>query len=132
VIPDDIPPHSLLDDGGPRGWLARHTRIATRIDREDRAHGRYDRYGFRVPAVVVSPYAKPNYVSSTIYDHTSALKLIEEKWNLPPLTNRDAAATAPWDMIDLSRSPAFAQPPSLAAPARPWASPSGTEPVEWS
>jgi phospholipase C len=33
--------------------------------------------------VVVSPYAKPGFVSSTVYDHTSALKLIEEKWNLP-------------------------------------------------
>ena len=119
IEPDDIPPHSLLDDGGPRAWLARHTGAAKRIHRDDSASGRYDRYGFRVPAVIVSPYAKPSYVSSTVYDHTSALKLIEEKWNLPPLTRRDAHATAPWDLLDLTQ-PAFAEPPSLATPAHAW------------
>ena len=83
-------------------------------------HGRYDRYGFRIPAVIVSPYAKPGFVSSTVYDHTSALKLIEEKWDLPSLTRRDAAATAPWDMIDLESRPAFLEPPELPIPARTW------------
>ena len=39
----------------------------------------YDRYGFRVPAVVVSPFARPDYVSSTVLDHTSVLKLLAEK-----------------------------------------------------
>ena len=53
----------------------------------------YARYGFRVPAVVVSPYARPDYVCGKTLDHTSVLKLIEEKWNLPPLTRRDAAAS---------------------------------------
>ena len=52
----------------------------------------YTRYGFRVPAVIVSPYARPDYVCGKTLDHTSVLKLIEEKWNLPPLTRRDAAA----------------------------------------
>ena len=55
----------------------------------------YDRYGFRIPAVIVSPYARPDYVHSETLDHTSVLKLIEEKWNLPPLTRRDAAASSP-------------------------------------
>ncbi len=55
----------------------------------------YDRYGFRVPAVIVSPYARPDYVPARL-DHTSVLKLIEEKWNLPPLTRRDAAAARRW------------------------------------
>jgi phospholipase C len=86
----------------------------------DATSGRYDRYGFRVPAVVVSPYAKADYVSSTVLDHTSALKLIEEKWNLPPLTKRDDEAVAPWDMLDLASAPAFIDPPRLPAPARPW------------
>ncbi len=90
---------------------------------EEAPHGRYDRYGFRVPAVVVSPYAKPDHVSSTVYDHTSALKLIEEKWNLPALTRRDEAAAAPWDMIDLQAPPAFLDPPSLPEPIRPWVGP---------
>jgi phospholipase C len=52
----------------------------------------YTRLGFRVPAVVVSPWAKPNFVSHTVFDHTSVLRTIEAKWNLPALTYRDANA----------------------------------------
>jgi phospholipase C len=55
--------------------------------------GARDRYGFRVPAVIVSPGARPNYVSHHVHDHTSFLKLIETKWNLPALTYSDADAT---------------------------------------
>ncbi len=120
VEPDDVPPHTLLDGSPPRRWLLRHTPVARRVRRDDEAPGRYDRYGFRVPAVLVSPYARPGYVSSTVYDHTSAIRLIEEKWNLPPLTRRDAAATAPWDMLDLDAPPPFLDPPRLPAPAKPW------------
>jgi phospholipase C len=73
-----------------------------------------------VPAVIVSPYAKPGYVTSTVYDHTSILKLIERKWNLPPHTRRDAAANDPLDALDLQSPPHFLTPPPLPAPARPW------------
>jgi len=76
----------------------------------------FDRYGFRVPAVVVSPYARPDYVSHVERDHTSVLKLIEKKWNLPPMTARDAAADDLLDMLDLSAAPAFAVPPELSPP----------------
>jgi phospholipase C len=120
VEPDDVLPHSLLDASGPWRWVLKHTRIWSTTRKLDAAAGRYDRYGFRVPAVVVSPYAKPDYVSSTIFDHTSALKLIEEKWNLPPLTERDAEAVPPWDMLDLDSAPAFLDPPTLPPPAVPW------------
>jgi phospholipase C len=81
---------------------------------------RYDRYGFRIPAVIVSPYARPGYVTSTVYDHTSVLKLVEQKWNLPPLTDRDAAAEAPLDALDLAGEPAFLTPPDLPAPSLAW------------
>jgi phospholipase C len=74
---------------------------------------RYDRYGFRVPAVVVSPYARPDYVSSAVHDHTSVLKLIETKWNLPALTRRDFEADNLLDCLDLSGPPAFLEPPVL-------------------
>ena len=50
-----------------------------------------------------------------VYDHTSILKLVETKWNLPALTYRDANAHAPLDMLDLRR-PSFAEPPTLAQP----------------
>jgi phospholipase C len=82
----------------------------------------YDRYGFRVPAVLVSPYARPGYVTSQTFDHTSVLKLIEQKWNLPPLTARDAAADSPLDALDLTSPPAFAEPPELPEPALRWGS----------
>lgn len=78
---------------------------------------RYDRYGFRVPAVIVSPYARPAYVSHQVHDHTSILKLIETKWNLPPLTRRDAQADNLLDSLDFSRPPSFAEPPDLPPPA---------------
>ncbi len=80
----------------------------------------YDTYGFRVPAVIVSPYARPDCVLSDVFDHTSVLKLVEEKWNLPALTRRDAAATAPMAALDLSARPAFLEPPELPAPALAW------------
>jgi len=80
----------------------------------------YDTYGFRVPAVVVSPYARPDCVLSDIFDHTSVLKLIEEKWNLPALTRRDAGAISPLGALDLTAPPAFLTPPELPAPALAW------------
>jgi phospholipase C len=51
--------------------------------------------GFRVPTVVVSPFSRgsaiKNRVNSLVCDHTSILKLIEWRWNLPPLSARDAS-----------------------------------------
>jgi phospholipase C len=80
----------------------------------------YDTYGFRVPAVIVSPYARPDCVLSDVFDHTSVLKLVEQKWNLPALTRRDAAATSPLGALDLTAPPAFLTPPELPAPALAW------------
>jgi phospholipase C len=80
----------------------------------------YDTYGFRVPAVIVSPYARPGCVLSEVFDHTSVLKLVEEKWNLPALTRRDAAASSPIGALDLGGPPAFIKPPELPAPSLAW------------
>jgi phospholipase C len=77
--------------------------------------GGFDRYGFRVPAVVVSPYARPNHVSHVVADHTSILKLVETKWNLPAMTYRDANASNLLDFVDLRSPPAFLHPPVLPA-----------------
>ncbi len=85
---------------------------------KDEQYDGFARYGFRVPAIVVSPYAKPNYVSHVVYDHTSILKLVETKWNLPALTARDANAANMLDFLDL-RHAAFATPPRLPAPPDP-------------
>ena len=74
----------------------------------------YNRYGFRVPLIVVSPWAKQNYVSNVVQDHTSITAFIERKWNLPAMTFRDANAHPMTDYFDFRR-PAFAKPPKLAA-----------------
>jgi phospholipase C len=76
--------------------------------------GGYDRYGFRVPTVVVSPWARANYISNVVQDHTSITAFIEHKWNLPAMTFRDANAHPMTDYFDFS-VPAFAEPPKLAA-----------------
>jgi phospholipase C len=77
----------------------------------------FDRYGFRLPMGLVCPYAKPGYVSHEVADHASIVRLVETKWNLPALTERDANAHDLLDMVDFSASPAFLEPPSLPAPA---------------
>ena len=97
VAPDDVPPALAASD----------------------PPGGFDRYGFRVPAGVVSPYAKRHFVSHTIYDHTSILKTVETKWNLPALTNRDANAHSLFDLVDFTSKPAFLRPPRLPAAANP-------------
>ena len=81
--------------------------------------GGFDRYGFRVPCAVVSPYSKKNYVSHTIYDHTSILKTVEEKWNLPALTRRDANANSLFDMLDLHAQAGVPEAPQAARAAQP-------------
>jgi phospholipase C len=75
----------------------------------------FARYGFRVPAVVVSPWSRVGHVTSVVHDHTSVLAMVERKWNLSAMTNRDAAAADLSDFLDLTQS-AFADPPKLAAP----------------
>lgn len=57
--------------------------------------------GFRVPTVLVSPFVKRKSVSSRVYDHASVLRLIESRWNLQPLSVRDAQANNLMDEIDL-------------------------------
>ena len=77
--------------------------------------GGFDRYGFRVPLIVVSPWARAGYVSSVVQDHTSITALIEHKWNLPAMTFRDANAAPMTDYFNFRR-PAFARPPALPGP----------------
>lgn len=78
--------------------------------------GSYDRLGFRVPCVVLSPYARPDHVSHVIHDHTSVLRTIETKWNLGAFTWRDANASNLLDCLDFDAPPAFLDPPSLPRP----------------
>ncbi len=128
--PEAIPPDDVLGRDLVLAWpawlralLRPLLRAAlTELANADAGPKNYDRYGFRVPAVIVSPYARPGHVTSTVYDHTSILKLVQQKWNLPALTRRDAAAQSPLDALDLDGEPAFAQPPDLPAPGLAWGS----------
>ena len=45
-------------------------------------------YGTRLPLLVISPYAKQNYVDHALTDTTSVLRFIEDNWNLGRLGNR--------------------------------------------
>lgn len=94
IPPDDIPPNLGPNDLPVAG---------------------YDRYGFRVPAVIVSPYAKPKHVSTKVRDHTAVLKFIERKWNIGALTYRDANSDDLSDCFNFKK-PAFLTPPTLPAP----------------
>jgi phospholipase C len=124
IPPDDVEGRSVIGNATPLEKLLKPVfpRL-TRIKRhQTEGPHRYDRYGFRVPAVIVSPYARPDYVCSDVLDHTSVLRLVEEKWNLPPLTARDAAASTPLGALDLTGTPAFLTPPSLPEPRLKWGS----------
>jgi len=56
--------------------------------------GNFDLTGFRVPVIVISPYAKPNFVSHTPRDYTAILAFIESTFNVQALTARDAYWTS--------------------------------------
>jgi phospholipase C len=67
----------------------------------------FDRFGVRVPAVLVSPLIAPGTVyrvpaGGTPLDHTSILKTVQQRWSLPSLTARDAAAPGFGDVLTLT------------------------------
>jgi phospholipase C len=61
--------------------------------------------GFRVPAIIVSPYAKRGYVSHTVYEFGSVLKFIEQQFGLPSLgpDHVDARSNSIEDAFDFSK-----------------------------
>lgn len=97
VAPDNIPPAITVPPDQP---------------------GTFAQYGIRVPGFVISPYAKRDYVSHVVHDHTSILKFIETKWNLGAMTYRDANADNLFDMFDFTTK-SFAEPVSFPAPGLP-------------
>ncbi|GAA2165180.1 hypothetical protein GCM10009845_22130 [Pedococcus bigeumensis] len=87
-------------------------------------HPEWGMRGFRVPCLVVSPLARRGYVAKNVYDHTSVLKMIEWRWNLPALTPRDAAARNLAEVLDFTTAPntkvpRYAVPPFVGAPCPP-------------
>ena len=68
---------------------------------------RLDRWGpgLRVPAIIISPFAKRGLVDHTNYETVSILKLIETRWGLAPLGSRDAAANNLLNSLDFTQRP---------------------------
>jgi phospholipase C len=66
-----------------------------------------DAFGFgpRVPALVISPYAKPGYVSRYTYEFSSVLKFVEERWGLQHMTPRDHWADDMRDCFNFDQEP---------------------------
>ncbi len=64
-----------------------------------------EKYGFRVPTLIISPFAKNGYVDSTIYDTTSILKFIEYNYGLSPLSTRDAYANNLLNAFNFNQAP---------------------------
>jgi phospholipase C len=79
------------------------------------------RLGFRVPCVVISPYAKRGFIAHGQYDHTSILKMIEWRFGLPPLTIRDQTANNLAKVLNLAAPDVTA--PAFNVPAGPFGSP---------
>jgi phospholipase C len=75
--------------------------------------GAFNQTGFRVPMIVFSPWAKPSFVSHTTRDYTSILRLIEDRFNVAPLTLRDANADNMMEFFDFSGVPPLLTPPTL-------------------
>ncbi len=102
VRPDDIPPEITVPPDQP---------------------GAYDYTGFRVPCVVISPFAKRDFVSHVVHEHTSLLKFVETKWNLPAMTYRDANAQDMLEFFTFQRTPAVHASAGLHAPLNPFTGP---------
>lgn len=82
VPPPRVEDHTVLPGPGPKPDLKR--------------------LGFRVPAVVMGPFAKQRLDQTGPYEHSSVLKMIEWRWDLEPMTVRDRKAKNLADALDFS------------------------------
>ncbi len=82
---DHVPPSKIVNDG--TSWGSGYV------------------YGFRVPLIVVSPYAKARYISHVNHDFGSILNLIEKTFSLPSLGYADAYADDLSDCFDFNQTP---------------------------
>jgi phospholipase C len=111
-----------------RGSILRpfnRTKLGKKYTEADEGTLAYDQLGFRVPAVLVSPWARRDFVCSQTFEHSSILRFVEDVWNLPSLTNRDQHAVSIEECLDFSGAPPFECPPELPQPARSWDQVSG-------
>jgi phospholipase C len=94
------------------------------VDLQGHTQGYFNVTGFRVPVIVVSPWVKPQYVSHLPTDYTAILKLIETRFGVPNLTQRDLTAG---DMTDPNQGFFdFSSPHLLTVPPLPTQPTDGT------
>ena len=93
---DHVPPYKIVNDGV--SWGSGYV------------------YGFRVPLIVISPYARPRYISHVNHDFGSILHLIEENFNLPSLGYADAYADDLSDCFNFHQTPLVFQ--TIDAPVK--------------
>jgi phospholipase C len=79
-------------------------------------HFRFDQFGVRVPAVVISPFIERNVVDGTTYDHSSLLATVEQIFGLKPLTARDAGTSNVTKLLTRS-TPRSDAPTDIGQPA---------------
>jgi len=77
--------------------------------------------GFRVPMLVISPYARRGYVDDAVGEFSAPLRFISETWGLPPLTDRIKKSHTFEHVFDFRRRPREPQPrPKVNATNRFW------------
>jgi phospholipase C len=85
-------------------------------------HPDYTRLGFRVPAIAMGPFAPKKVETDGPYEHCSILKMIEWRFDLEPMSARDANAKNLADALDFSTRrdaielPPFTPPPIAQCP----------------
>lgn len=77
---------------------------------------RFDQYGVRVPALVISPLIPRNVIDHILHDHAAILATVERRFGLPPLTDRDGSARDLSHLFTLD-NPRGDCPTSLPSPA---------------
>jgi phospholipase C len=94
----------FYDESG--GWYdhVKPPAVPSFYDASDLEQGQQG-YGFRVPALIISPYAKTGYIDNTPYDAGSVLKFIEYLHDLPPLAQRDQVANNMSNAFDFTKTP---------------------------
>jgi phospholipase C len=78
----------------------------------------FERYGPRVPAIVISPLVPANLIDHRLYDHASIPATVQAAFKLQPMTRRDATANHLLKLVSLT-SPRTDAPATLPAPATP-------------
>ncbi|MGZ4828933.1 MAG: alkaline phosphatase family protein [Candidatus Angelobacter sp.] len=104
---DHVSPQPAVSPDGiaPKDLRARDTCLNTDGSINSSPTCNFMYTGYRLPLLVISPFAKKNFVSHTVADYTATLKLIEARFNLHSLTARDAAQIDMTEFFDFNAVP---------------------------